>query len=228
MMPQRTTNGPAPRGQRRHRVRSWVWRLAVGISVLLFGTAIVLWTRSHASPVRYTLRDVDAMRRPYSRWTIGWSQGGWGVMVQDRRPDVPVKAAASPGGGARVESDAGWHVEWLGDAPYPALGQASSAANRLGFYHSYRRDGTYAYALTIVAPFWSLALVFGVLPTWALAGALRRRLRKPRRGHCDGCGYDLRASPDRCPECGEVVAASWGEKEGHHALSRPSSDASGS
>jgi hypothetical protein len=54
-------------------------------------------------------------------------------------------------------------------------------------------------------PHWFLAVLFAVLPALYLRSAIRSRKHRP--GHCPRCGYDLRATPQRCPECGAVPAA---------------------
>jgi hypothetical protein len=55
-------------------------------------------------------------------------------------------------------------------------------------------------------PLWFLLGLAGAFP--AVAGFRHRRHRRlserSRRGLCLTCGYDLRASPDRCPECGST------------------------
>jgi hypothetical protein len=60
-------------------------------------------------------------------------------------------------------------------------------------------------AFSISASLWTVAMASGVLPaTWVIRLSLSRLMRKKRlKGNlCPSCGYDLRATPDRCPECG--------------------------
>jgi hypothetical protein len=61
------------------------------------------------------------------------------------------------------------------------------------------------YALLAV-PYWLLALVAAAVPLARLVASVRSRARRIR-GRCSICGYDLCATPDRCPECGAVAGA---------------------
>jgi hypothetical protein len=51
------------------------------------------------------------------------------------------------------------------------------------------------------ASHWLLIAPLLVLPA-ARTAAWLRRLARRRHGQCPSCGYDLRATPERCPECG--------------------------
>ena len=68
--------------------------------------------------------------------------------------------------------------------------------------------------LTAWVPYWLLLLIFAPLPLWVGTVYRARRIRASRRkrGLCAACGYDLRASPGRCPECGARAKSSRGAR----------------
>ena len=58
---------------------------------------------------------------------------------------------------------------------------------------------------------WVAALCLAVVPSYWIVVAPKRRREQKRSlaGLCVKCGYDLRATPDRCPECGAVPVRTW-------------------
>jgi hypothetical protein len=166
--------------------------LFTGLSLLLCVAAVALWVRSYARVDEIThtreagYRDVtewmavcDSGRIRFSRMRYWWGRG----------------FARHTG-----ESE-GWH--WESHVPYGPGRRRSGAEptrlERVGFaWGSYRfpapSPGT---AWVVALPVWVLAVVAGLAP----AVRLRARLHRPRDGCCSKCGYDLRATPHRCPEC---------------------------
>jgi hypothetical protein len=57
----------------------------------------------------------------------------------------------------------------------------------------------------VVVPAAYVALPTAALPVLWLCAKLRARTRR-RGGLCARCGYDLRATPGRCPECGTITS----------------------
>ena len=127
-----------------------------------------------------------------------------------------------------VREDAGWlppvRVGIIHHTPHESFGPLPSRftteiptlPNRLGF--RYRHEAGVAWfrgrplpvrtevplvvgAQQLILPYWALVLAGLPAPLWWM-WRNRRAVRYARQGRCAGCGYDLRASPERCPECG--------------------------
>ncbi len=100
-----------------------------------------------------------------------------------------------------------WHDTAASDGSMPP---PATLWNRLGFWGGFTGactldDGSYVATDEAMIPPWAACVPFAVLPGLAAAGWAARRRRR-RLGRCLGCGYDLRRSPERCPECGVAVA----------------------
>lgn len=64
------------------------------------------------------------------------------------------------------------------------------------------------YSWNFRLPMWVPTALAALLPAaWLSLRSRRLRWHRASRGLCANCGYDLRASPGRCPECGVTMVA---------------------
>lgn len=156
--------------------------LASSLSLLLLLGVLFVWIRSE------TMTDDIFWHTPDRMTRLRTSGGGFWFETR------PWPYGVTP----RRE----WHQ--FHDKPvYPfAASPASPLHERLGFFIT-----TEGYDLLLVAPYWSLALLTAPLPLLRLRAILLHRRRRKRIAHnlCPNCGYDLRASSDKCPECGTLI-----------------------
>jgi hypothetical protein len=175
--------------------------LAAAISLAIFASGIVLWI--------WTARDRYNVR--LSRATGPGGGNGWECvdcaahrgLVQVGRMEMwnHVPDGTTPDGSWRMETEFA-----------ARSGDVFLAPRRLGFGYidstwnaspNVRRRSTAA-----IVPLWFAVLLAAVLPAIRARAMFhcRRRERWLRHGRCPACGYDLRGTPARCPECGTVSA----------------------
>jgi len=94
-------------------------------------------------------------------------------------------------------------VSVLGHASYTIA--FDSSVSFPGF--SFGRRGNSPFASMVTVQFWLITLLSAILPGLRMVEWFNRGRRlRVASSYCASCGYDLRATPDRCPECGLVTS----------------------
>jgi hypothetical protein len=170
---------------------------AAALSLGLFVATVALWVKGY-----------------FVTESVRWSdQRAWQCWMHGRGQMMYLRAAAD----GLVHMAPNRQVEGEGKRVADAQWLVRDFVRFAGF--AFGRGAGMGYTgWTVVVPMWFACVTFAVLPIVGFRG-WRRRRRVDRAGLCSACGYDLRATPDRCPECGAVrggtVAEVLGEERGH-------------
>jgi hypothetical protein len=198
-----------PRSELRHGVR-WVIQGLTAISLLLCVTTAALWTRSHwvSDYIPFDGMETDGHSTAAWSYALAWSRGG--VEFCGYRSGYTSVDPVAPQTFSASSTPLHWVHTGAGPTAVP-FGIPPKAWCLAGFtfYYSGNRAGpsatftsSYLGQWYVQCPYWALLTVTAFLPLVRGWRWLRRRRRG--LGVCPKCGYDLRASPERCPECGRV------------------------
>ena len=177
-------------------------RLLLFLALIGCLSTCALWARTKHT-AESLARHRDAPGRSTSIFICS-SNGLVYVHASWRRADVPRDFPVSD---ARVR----WSHRRFDHAPNLRIAMRS-AYDSWGFAFEQQRSREVSWSslrwrhYLLLFPHWAVVLALGV-PALGLVRPVvshARNRRRARRGLCLSCGYDLRATPGRCPECGAV------------------------
>jgi hypothetical protein len=160
-------------------VRRRLFNFVAGVSLVWCLATVAFCVRSY--------RRMDIVRiKTSTRWVAAaLNQGQLQTSTWPRSAHDPPVSAGWESVPANVRESAGPSPLW------------SSWFAGFGYGHDMGISGMQL----VVLPAWWLIAITAVLPAVWIYHRIRRRRWKAQH-RCAHCGYDLRATPDRCPECG--------------------------
>jgi hypothetical protein len=182
-------------------VRHRLFTICSALSLLLFVAVSILWVRS------YGLTDKLVWRRAEAERSIRSGKGHvlLALYLGDR------SSRPADWFGLTYERGTPRPVIWDRNVTLLMNGEPGDtlAQYDAGGFAWFERRNVRRRTLTAhgTVPLWSIAAPAAALPLAWTTLRLRSRLRTRRRrrlGLCAGCGYDLRATPQACPECGRA------------------------
>lgn len=166
------------------------------LSLILCVATVVLWVRSYW--VAYDFKSSTA--RTTSK-KDGYRASGWGVSIGKGGIAFVVESDGfRPPSDPTTESHTDRELSTA--APYwPGTHSPPSIWRRIGFCSErtvWTNSMGYLDSRYVTIPLWLISILAALPPTLLLVS----RSRHPNApGLCPACGYDLRATPERCPEC---------------------------
>jgi len=180
--------------------------VALAVSVVLLATTLSLWVlgccrAQYVSVVRPWARsDPLTMRQTRYNVGVGWDGVSLARLVEVRHyDDGPTSAAVEK----TLRASEPPRFQWYGTRQTASVGREFGPDGGVlrGISVAVLPGGAGG---AVLARFWFLVVVFGTVPAW-WGYARHREARFRGVGQCRACGYDLRATPERCPECGTPV-----------------------
>jgi hypothetical protein len=172
---------------RMKRVRRWIFAVSATVSLMLCALSAILYVQSFYWHYDLQHKDFPRIQIHSTIYAADWRPGYFQIW---RVGPLPIRSAPYADDGLFGWNHCvGWvgiHVFWFTDSlPGPPISQWSM----------------------LEISFWWFVIGTLALPiVWFVR--VFHRSRKRLGNCCSSCGYDLRATPDRCPECGNVVEKS--------------------
>jgi len=192
-------------------MRKRIYTFATLLLAVLTLAGIYLWIRSYFVTEQLFKRHLDhadaaGAQFGISGWEFQLDSGGLSVMTFANEYSYPTLAKVSFSSLIQSADFADGHWHFIEGKAHPNAVWPSLAT--FTFPREQRAsvpNATLTHRIFAVSiwPFFVVTAIGTALWLW---GWRRRRkiLLRLAKGCCGGCGYDLRATPERCPECGLV------------------------